>query len=231
MPATSVAADHSEEFEQLAGLQALRVLDGEDRVRLEEHAARCERCQLIMRLDRETLTQLSLSAPDMDPSPGFKERLMQRAAAELPATQPVRQPTPMRRDSNVVLFRRPQTWLMSLAAVLVLALGGYWYMNQVVASYQLMGNVAGSAIVHVRRSGSVELELQGLAAPPAGFVYEAWIIPQGGEPLAAGTHASGQGTLPLSSEARGKIVALTLERAPGVNAPTSAPLLAGSVAL
>jgi anti-sigma-K factor RskA len=230
MHATSPAADHSEEFEQLAGLQALRVLEGDDLARFDEHAARCERCRLIMRLDRETLRELSLAAPEMDPSPGFKERLMQRAAAELAqAPPPPPEPIPIRPRTNVVDFRRSRAWLTSLAAVLVLALGGYAYMNQVIASYQLTGSVAGSATVHVRRSGAVELQMQGLAAPPAGFLYEAWIIPPGGQPVAAGTNATGTGTLPLREDARGKIVALTLERAPGVDAPTSAPLLAGSV--
>ena len=130
-----------------------------------------------------------------------------------------------------MLFRRSRAWLTAIAAVLVVALGGYWYMNQVVSSYQLMGSVAGSATVNVRRSGAVELEMQGLAAPPPGFLYEAWIIPPGGQPVAAGTHASGDGTLPLSNDALGKIVALTLEQAPGTTAPTSPPVLAGPVAL
>jgi anti-sigma-K factor RskA len=231
MPATPLAADHSEEFEQLAGLQALDVLEGDERLRFEEHAARCQRCQVIMRLDRETLVQLSLSAPEMDASPGFKERLLQRANAELAHEQPSPLPSPRGRGRNGVMFRQSRAWLTALAAVLVVALGGYWYMNQVVASYQLMGSVAGSATVNVKRSGAVELEMQGLAAPPPGFLYEAWIIPPGGQPVAAGTHSSGDGTLPLSNDALGKIVALTLERAPGVIAPTSEPVLAGPVAL
>jgi anti-sigma-K factor RskA len=200
MPVTSPAADHSEEFEQLAGLQALRVLEGDELARFEEHASRCERCRLIMRLDRETLRELSLAAPEMEPSPGFKERLMQRAVAELAASAPAQpeaaptpEPIPLRPPSNVVPFRRARTWLTSVAAVLVLALGGYAYMNQVIASYQLTGTVAGAATVHVRRSGAVELQMQGLAVPPAGFLYEAWIIPPGGQPRPAGTNATGTG--------------------------------------
>jgi hypothetical protein len=210
------------------------VLEGDELARFEEHATRCQRCQVIMRLDRETLNELSLAAPEMEPSPGFKERLMQRAAAELGErtlqAPPPPAPIPIQRG-RVLAFRRPQAWLTSIAAALVLAFGGYAYMNQVVASYQLSGSVPGSATVNVRRSGAVELELQGLADPPAGFLYEAWIIPQGqgGLPVPAGTHGSGRGTLPLSRDALGKIVALTIERAPGVDAPTAAPVLAGAV--
>jgi len=80
MSATPVAADHSEEFEQLAGLAALRALEGDELARFDQHAQQCERCRLIVRLDRETLRNLSLAAPEMDASPGLKDRLMSRAA-------------------------------------------------------------------------------------------------------------------------------------------------------
>src|ERR687885_1351567 len=84
MAATPVD-EHTEEFEQLAGLSALGVLEGEERVRFEQHSAGCARCQLMVRLDRQALGHLLLDAPEMDPSPDFKSRLMQRAAAELAA--------------------------------------------------------------------------------------------------------------------------------------------------
>jgi anti-sigma-K factor RskA len=79
--------DHSDEFEQLAGLFALHVLEGDELVRFEGHSAQCERCRLMVRLDGETLARLSLVAPAMDPSPDFKARLMRRAAEELAASQ------------------------------------------------------------------------------------------------------------------------------------------------
>src|SRR5689334_5574486 len=76
--------DHTEEFEQLAGLSALDVLEGEERERFEAHAGHCERCRVMVRLDREAL---ALAAPEMEPSPDFKARLMQRAAQELAERQ------------------------------------------------------------------------------------------------------------------------------------------------
>jgi len=91
---------HTQEFEELAGLAALDVLDGPERDRFEAHAAGCERCRVIVRLDRQTLRGLSLAAPPMDPSPDFKQRLMQRAADELAKRQtgdpaaPAAPPTP-----------------------------------------------------------------------------------------------------------------------------------------
>ena len=266
MPPTPVD-DHTDEFEQLAALAALDVLDGEEKASFDEHAARCERCRLMVQLDREAL---ALAAPEMDPSPDFKARLMQRAAQELAAadatrtadstqpraagsrlaeptqprtdeptrppvaepTQP-REPIPLRPQAtppNVIPLRRWRAprWASALAAVFVLgvvAVGGYSYENQVVASYQLQGSVPGSAVVVVRRSGATALEMRGVANPPPGLLYAAWIIPPGGAPVAAGTTSSGDATLPLQDVPTGATIAITQERQ-RVDAPTSQPVLA-----
>ena len=238
MPPTPVD-DHTDEFEQLAGLSALDLLEGDELARFERHAASCQRCRLMERLDREALAR---AAPEMDPSPDFKARLMQRAAQELatpaaqhrPATtaqEPRAEPIPLRPPPNVVPFWRRSRWLSALAAVLVIGLvsvGAFAYQNQVVATYSLSGNGPGSAIVVVRRSGAAELDMSGVPNPPAGFLYEAWVIPQGGQPVAAGTTTTGNATLPLPGDVRGKTVAITQERT-RVDAPTSTPIMATAV--
>ena len=215
MPPTPVD-DHTEEFEQLAGLQALDVLEGEELQRFERHAAHCERCRLMVQLDREAL---ALAAPEMDPSPDFKARLMDRAAREL---------SDQRTPPNVIPFRRRAPWMSALAAVLVLGVvtaGGYTYANQEVASYSLQGNVAGSAVVRVKRSGAAELDMSGVQDPPAGFLYEAWVIPANSQPIPAGTTQRGDAKLPLDRLSNGSTVAITQERG-RVDAPTSAPIMA-----
>jgi anti-sigma-K factor RskA len=221
-PAT--ADDHTEEFEQLAGLAAVGVLDGDDRVRFEEHAARCERCRVMVQLDLEALAR---AAPEMDPSPDFKARLMERAAAELAQQrEPIQlRPAP---PPNVVPVWRRSPWASAIAALLVVSLvvvGAYSFQNQVVASYALSGNLGGSAVVNVRRSGATELDMSGVQNPPPGFVYEAWIIPPNGQPIAAGTTQSGDATLPLSQLTNGTTVAVTQEQGQ-VSAPTSQPIMA-----
>jgi hypothetical protein len=212
MPPTPVD-DHTQEFEQLAGLQALGILEGEELEHFEQHAARCERCRLMVQLDGEAL---ALAAPEMEPSADFKARLMQRAAAEL------------RAQPKIVPFRRRAPWQSLIAAVLVLGVvggGGYAYENQVVASYALAGSASGSAVVNVRRSGAAELDMSGVPNPPSGFVYEAWVIPPGSSPIAVGTTPQGDAKLPLERVGNGVTVAITQERA-RVDAPTSAPILA-----
>jgi len=230
MPPTPVD-DHTEEFEQLAGLSALEALEGDELARFERHAAHCDRCRLMERLDRETLARI---APEMDPSPDFKARLMQRAAQELAAPgaqEPSPEPIPLRPPANVIPFWRRSRWTSALAAALVLGLvsiGAFTYQNQVVATYSLSGTAPGSAAVVLRRSGVAELEMRGVPNPPAGFVYEAWVIPQGGQPVAAGITTSGDARLSLPGDVRGTTVAVTQERT-RVDAPTSTPILAAAV--
>ena len=226
MPPTPVD-DHTEEFEQLAGLSALDALEGDELARFERHAARCDRCRLMERLDREALAR---AAPEMDPSPDFKARLMQRAAQEL-AAPGAQEPIPLRPPASVIPFWRRSRWTSALAAALVLGLvsiGAFTYQNQVVATYSLSGTTPGSATVVLRRSGVAELEMRGVPNPPPGFVYEAWVIPQGGQPVAAGITTSGDARLSLPGDVRGTTVAVTQERT-RVDAPTSTPILAAAV--
>jgi anti-sigma-K factor RskA len=217
--------DHTEEFEQLAGLVALDVLAGEELVRFERHAAICERCRLVVRLDRETLAR---AAPEMDPSPDFKQRLLERAQRELSDSGPAEPVAIRRAPPNVVRLWRRSPWVSAVAAVFVLAVvtvGALNYENQVVATYALSGSLSGSAVVTVRRSGAAELDMSGIENPPPGFIYEAWTIPQGGQPIPAGTAASGDAQLPLNGLSGGTTVAITQERT-RVDAPTSQPVLA-----
>ncbi|GAC1314296.1 MAG: hypothetical protein NVSMB2_03500 [Chloroflexota bacterium] len=236
--------EHSAEFERAAGLSALGVIDGEERTRFEAHVRHCERCQVMVRLDAETLRALTLSAPEMDPSPDFKARLLRRAAAELGQTSAAgsaapapdvevtrsTEPIPLR-PSNVIPFYRRSRTLSALAAVFVLALvsaGALSYENQPVAEVPLHGEAPGDAVVIVRRSGAAAVEMRNVPDPEPGYVYEAWIIPPEGRPVAAGVVTNGNGTIPLEGDPRGKTVAITRE--PGrVPNPTSKPLMVGAL--
>lgn len=249
--------EHSTEFERAAGLSALGVIEGDERTRFEAHVRHCERCQLMSRLDAETVRALTLTAPEMDPSADFKARLLRRAAAELDQSPADAPPTPANvvplnaaayvqtptgpkaapdqpaspRRSNVIPFYRRSPVLSALAAVFVLALvsaGAFSYQNQTVAEIALHGDAPGDAVVIVRRSGAADLEMRNVPDPDPGYVYEAWIIPAGGRPVAAGVVTNGNGKIPLEGDPRGKTVAITRE--PGrVPDPTGKPLMVGSV--
>ena len=240
MPPTPVD-DHTEEYEQLAGLSALEVLEGDELARFERHAASCARCRLMVRRDREALAR---AAPEMDPSPDFKARLMRRAAEELAAAGHTPQPQSANigvlpgqpepeRPTNLIPFWRRSAWASALAAIFAVALvaaGAFTYENQVIASFSLSGDLPGNATVAVRRSGAAELDMKDVPDPEPGFLYEAWVIPRDGQPVPAGTTTSGNATLPLPRDVRGMTVAITKERT-RAEAPTSAPILATQVQL
>jgi hypothetical protein len=60
-------------------------------------------------------------------------------------------------------------------------------------------------------------------------VYEAWVI-SNGKPAAAGTFAGGTRAVRLSRGANsGDTIAVTVERAPGAQAPTAKPISAGKI--
>lgn len=236
---------HTREHEDLAGLYALSALEPEETVVFERHLATCSRCQDVVEADRHTVRLLSAAAPEMEASPGFKDRLMARAARDIAAAPTAPQPLP-RRVAEVQPTRAqeparpfiwlPRGWMLApLAAAFAVALGlgtlvgQQVYGSQVLASAVFPAQGGGQATVLVRRSGAAEIALQGLPEPPAGRVYQAWAIPDGGTPLPDGTTASGQGTIALQQPVLGRTVAITLEPAPGVSAPTTQPILAGKV--
>jgi Anti-sigma-K factor rskA, C-terminal len=83
--------------------------------------------------------------------------------------------------------------------------------------------------VFIHPSG-VLLVASHLPAPPAGKTYEMWII-RGGKPAPAGLfHSDAQGNAihlyrPQAAPAPSDVVAVTLETAAGVDAPTSTPII------
>lgn len=82
---------------------------------------------------------------------------------------------------------------------------------------------------HVVRgtAGDAVLVVRGLADPPSGSTYQAWVV-EGGRPVPAGTFEPGAAatvhaltrTMP-----EGAIVTVTLERDGGADVPTSGPIL------
>ena len=74
------------------------------------------------------------------------------------------------------------------------------------------------------------LHVAGLGAAPRGKTYEAWVIPADHAPRPAGLFPDGtratvhlRGTVPHNA-----IVAVTVERAGGVDKPTSTPIFTAS---
>ena len=89
---------------------------------------------------------------------------------------------------------------------------------------------AGDGRLVVGPEGEAVLVLDGMDPAPAGKTYELWII-EGDTPQRAGLFPGRDGTdvVPVDGTvAEGDIVAVTIEDAAGVDAPTTTPIVASN---
>jgi anti-sigma-K factor RskA len=86
----------------------------------------------------------------------------------------------------------------------------------------------GNGMIAVDPTGRGVLVVRKLPAAPGGKTYEAWVIPPGGKPQAAGTFDGGDGMTMVVLDApvaKGAVVAATVEPDGGLDQPSSKPLL------
>ncbi|MDQ0677724.1 anti-sigma-K factor RskA [Arthrobacter pascens] len=190
---------------ELAELYALDAVTDAERSAIDEYissATEAERSSFLERVRqaRETLatTFTAEEEPPVD--------LFARIASQLPA-QPTPQPkkTTMDGDDLSVLRqrreerRRPagaRRWLAGVAAAAVIALGGVGVgayiadqndpLNQVVraddvreASVDVSGGGTATLLISPSKDAAV-VKMNGVPAPPAGKVYQMWLIPKDG---------------------------------------------------
>jgi anti-sigma-K factor RskA len=233
------APDHTADAENLAGLYAFGALDGAELLRFERHLADCGRCAEVVDGDMAMVSALSLTVPDVEPSAGFKERLLERAAAELEtqasagAGHAPANVSPFRASQPAAL---PLAWLLPLAAVILALFVGAGLLSQQLAASNVVKTASlenraegGRADVLVRASGEGVIQLNGFENLNDGRVYQAWVIRPGAEPLATGYSVNGNGTLTLDGDVRGTRVAVTLEPGPNAKVPSVRPFVVGDV--
>ncbi len=168
------------EFHLDVGGYVLGTLQPGEAEAFEAHLATCEVCQAEV-AELGVLPPLLgrvLAAPSApQPPPGLRERTL--AAVERAAVEPA---TPRRAG-------RQRRYLAIAAAVVLVgaAAGIVRQVNQpstAVAEIQLVagdvGNGSGHARIRQTAEGrEVELDVQGLAPPPAGSYYECWFVGEG----------------------------------------------------
>lgn len=199
------------ELHDLTAPYALGALGEDDAQAYELHLAQCEQCRAQLAELNETSAALAYAAVAPPPPPALRTAILDAAKAE---------------RANVVPLR-PRSWrargLAVAAAAVACAAVGFGVAATQSSRQSLV------AVVVLRADRHASLQVDGLAAAPRGKTYEAWIIPAGGSaPRPAGLFAGGgtsvvqlRGSLPARA-----VVAVTLERAGGVRAPTTAPILA-----
>jgi len=203
---------------------ALDALDADEEREFEEHLASCEACREELASLREATAALAYGAVGPAPPPELKERILAEAAAERP---------------NVVSLPHRRSWTAPLAAAAAIAaavaIGVGVYAATRPASADPLASVLaepGAKLVPMGDRGALAVAPDGTAAialtvprAPAGKTYEAWVIRDGAAQRAG--LFSGATVLRIDRPVKpGSVVAVTLERAGGVDAPTSKPLAA-----
>ncbi len=239
-----------EEFDELAGAYALGAVDAEEDRTVSEHLATCDQPHAEARDLIGAGAAVAASTEDVDPSPGLRDRLM-ATVAETPqehrrVTAPAVPPSAAEAEPRRPWWRM-QPVAMGIAAVaLALAIGlGAWGLNlnaqlaeredalRAVASADTAFAVSGSAgRGWVIESGDVaHFVADGLAQPPAGQIYELWLLDAEGNPTAVGTLENPDDLVVVPLEENldnATTFAVTLEQQ-RVEAPTSAPVLVASL--
>jgi len=228
------SADHTADAESQAGLYAFGILEGGELRRFERHLAACGRCAEVVDGDQAMVMALSLTAPEAEPSPGLKDRLLARAAEEVAvassASREGRSAQPPTAIADAAWFRL--RWLLPVAAILIALLaagaliGRQLSDSQVVATTPMENRLdRGEAVVLLRRNGDGTVQLHDFGDLPDGRVYQAWVIPPGGTPIPTGASSSGDGSLSLPGDIRGSTIAVTLEDGPGRQVPNVPPVM------
>jgi anti-sigma-K factor RskA len=196
------------DLHDLTAAYALDALDPDEAHAYERHLGQCEEC-------REQLAELNGAAANLAfgpvaPAPPARLRasILDAAAAERTNVVPLLRHRWVARGLGVAA---------AAAACVVVGLA--------VALSQSSSTRVITVVLGPDRTAT--LRISGLSAAPRGKTYEAWIIPAGGgAPRPAGLFPGGgsttvrlRGIVP-----RNAVVAVTRERAGGVNAPTTTPI-------
>ncbi len=198
------------DLHDLTAAYALDALDADEADAYERHLAQCEECRTQLAELSESAAALAFGSVAPEPPTRLRAAILDAAAAE---------------RSNVVPLRRRRWVVRSLTVAAAAA--ACVVVGVVVASTQSKGTRLVSATVVIAPGRTGMLRVSGLAQAPQGKTYEAWVIPHGGSARAAGLFAGGrETTLRLrGSVPAGAVVAVTVERAGGAPAPTTAPVI------
>lgn len=215
---------------ELSAGYALDALGVDERARYEEHLASCERCREELQGFWQVSAALGRAANGRTPPAALRERILEQARSERPNVVPLRP----RRAARVLPLAA------AVAAVVAVALGVWSFglsgelddarKELAVLSdpnARTFASAGGEADLVVTPAGEAALVVRRLAPAPEGKDYEIWVFEQG-MPRPAGVFDEPGVALLSRRVERGQIVAVTLERDGGVDAPTGAPLFTAS---
>jgi len=236
----------ADDWHVLTGSYALDALPDPERVEFERHLQHCPSCEAEVRGLRETAARLAM-AQALQPPPGMEQRVLAaayrtRQLAPLPSDR-LRAARDHRRAQVARRFapRRIAAFAAAASVAAAVALG----ITQVSTQHRLESTQASNAAIsrvvtapdariettRTSTGGSVtvvasaalrEAVVTGTGTPPAGRVYQVWVMSPSGA-RSAGLMA-GPSTVLASAVVPGDRIGITVEPAGGTSKPTTTPV-------
>ena len=222
-----------EDFKTLTASYVLGALPEEELPEVRRHIAACEECLELADSLSAGAASLALAVEPVEPPAGFKARVLERVAAERPATEGPGRPASW--------YRRllPVAALLLITAIVVVAVfrpiagnGRRHRVDELLASrrgIELEGEGAAKARI-VPSDGGFTLAAADLDEPRRGRVYQLWLIDDK-EITSGGTFLARDGVALVRGERslRGvDAVAVTIEPEGGSPRPTGRKVIASA---
>ncbi len=248
-------SEHCQHHDTVASYLLGALADAERRD-FEAHLPTCAHCREDLASLRIVADALPLAVTPVAPPPQLRDRLMETVRAEADvlsaagpaADQPARKRAPRR--SRSFAFSRPLALAGAAAALVVGVAVGFGVgsatndehtktqtvvqVRTVQAAVDTRAAPQGTAVI-VLRDGVATLRVRGLPAPPAGKVYEVWLLRRGAaapsptDALFSVSRAAGSGRVALPNVRGVEAVLVTAEPDGGSPAPTSQPFINASL--
>jgi len=242
-------SDH-EEIERSVAAYVLGALEPGEVEALDAHLSACADCRAVAARLARVVAVIPAANEVVAPPARLRARILAAAAgaqrAESSSSSRIRR---LPRPPAFHLRWRAPSWAVAalVASVVAFALGtgiGLQIGRTPTApsgstQYVMSGtgrlSTATARVFSLHQEAVIFVDFKGLPQPSPGRVYEVWIIPPSGAPLAAGTFvpdADGSKVLVLGRTFTGQVVmAVTAEPGPaGSLAPTEEPSMQGKVA-
>jgi anti-sigma-K factor RskA len=248
-------SDH-EELQNSVACWVLGAGEADEAEMLRAHLETCASCrEMVKRLDR-AVHALPLAVDEAAPSAGLRERILAAAAASprlavVPARpeNEIRLPATYRRRFSPRIFERIPTYAAAAAVVVALALGAVagdlaaqrnaTPAPSQVARFTLTGHAAlagaTASVINLKTDGVALVDFNGLPPPPAGKVYEVWLITSSSRADPAAVFvpdSNGAKVVVVNHSLAGyTVMAVTIEQGPdGSKVPSQQPEMSGTLA-
>lgn len=223
--------------DDLAGY-ALGLLEPDELAAFEAHLAVCERCRREAPGLGDAAAALAFAVAGPPPPERLRGSILAAARAERPNVVPLRPRSGRTTRALAAVAAAAAVAAVGLGVWAAVLSGSLADERSAAREQRVLVDVLGDPGARrvplngrpgqlvVAPDGRAALAVPGLPAAPEARTYEAWVIPPGGEPQPAGLFRGGGAHVLARPVPQGARVAVTVERAGGVEQPTSRPILA-----